>query len=281
MHTIIRLLPLLLLYLPGTAQTHRYQLITHVRYNGQPQPGSIAVCELTAGADAKGIPYEEVKWISMRIVKGSDTTDAGHSARAVQPYRISLHPQGNLALPRIAVADMTGPITDFHTFYVALGPKLGLASLKKAGDRFVLPAPLTGDFANGSSILLGNDCLQVSNTLTGIRNNTLLLKTAFRPPATSCLRFMLDEMNAPVVPDTLNNFQMVRPAAAGTFNVQWGREYFDIDSEVQQQSGRLLKAAMVNDLKLKVKIACDSTYRHCQREVPFRIERELELVLLQ
>src|SRR5688572_25580041 len=125
---------------------HRYQLVTFFSYNGQPQPSSLAVCEVTTGKDAKGIPYEEVKWISLKRIKGTDTTDESATALAVKPYALSLDSKGSLALPKIDVADMTGPITDFHTFYVAVGPQLGLKQLKKAGDQVVKPELVKGDF---------------------------------------------------------------------------------------------------------------------------------------
>lgn len=263
-----------------TGAKHRYQLVTSFSYNGQPQPSSVAVCEVTAGKDEKGIPFEEVKWISLKSIKGTDTTDESATALAVKPYTLSLDSRGSLALPKIDVAGMTGPITDFHTFYVAVGPQLGLQQLKKAGDKVVKPELVKGDFGNGKTILLGHDCLQVVSSLTSVNKQQVTLTTQFLPPASPCLDLLLPEMKEPVIKDTLNNFQMVRPGAAGLYNVQYGREFFTIHTFIRSTDGRIQKAEMHNLLNLKVKLSCDSTYKQCQREVPFKIERELTLELL-
>lgn len=264
-----------------TGARHQYQLITSFSYNGQPQPSSLAICEVTTGKDPNGIPFEEVKWISLKRIKGTDTTDESATALAVKPYTLSLDSKGSLALPRIDVADMTGPITDFHTFYVAVGPQLGLKQLKKAGDQVIKPDLVKGDFANGKTILVGHDCLQVISSLREITQQQVILKTQFLPPPSPCLDFLLDDMKEPVIKDTLNNFQMVRPGAGGLYNVQYGREFFTINTSIRTTDGRIEKADMHNLLNLKVKLNCDSTYQQCQREVPFKIERNLTLELLK
>lgn len=264
-----------------TGDKHSYQLITSFSYNGQPQPASLAICEVTTGKDQKGVPFEEVKWTSLKRIKGTDTTDESATALAVKPYTLSLDSNGSLALPKIDVPDMTGPITDFHTFYVAVGPQLGLKQLKKAGDQVVKPDMVKGDFANGKTILVGNDCLQITSGITEINKQQVIIKTQFLPPASPCLTFLLDDMKEPVIKDTLNNFQMVRPGAGGLYNVQYGREFFTINTSIRKTDGRIGKADMHNLLNLKVKLNCDSTYQQCQREVPFKIERNLTLELLK
>jgi len=263
-----------------TGAKHRYRLLTTFSYNGQPQPSSLAVCEVTTGKDEKGIPFEEVKWTSLKSIKGTDTTDESAAALAVKPYTISLDSRGSLALPKIDVAGMTGPITDFHTFYVAVGPQLGLQQLKKAGDKVVKPDLVKGDFSNGKTIITGHDCLQVVSALTAVNKEQVVLQTQFLPPASPCLDLLLPEMKEPVIKDTLNNFQMVRPGAGGLYNVQYGREFFTINTFIRTADGRIEKATMHNLLDLKVKLNCDSTYKQCQREVPFKIERKLILELL-
>jgi hypothetical protein len=263
-----------------TGAKHRYQLFTSFSYNGQAQPSSLAVCEVTTGKDEKGVPFEEVKWISLKSIKGTDTTDETATALAVKPYTLSLDSRGSLALPKIDVAGMTGPITDFHTFYVAVGPQLGLQQLKKAGDKVLKPDLVKGDFSNGKTILVGHDCLQVVSSLSEINKQQAVIKTQFLPPASPCLDLLLPEMKGPVIKDTLNNFQMVRPGAAGSYNVQYGREFFTINTFIRTTDGRIEKADMHNLLNLKVKLNCDSTYKQCQHEVPFKIERELTLKLL-
>jgi hypothetical protein len=238
------------------------------------------VCELQVVADSNGIPYDEVHWISKKVITAKDSTDRTAEAIKVKPYRISLHTKGQLNLPKIDVADMTGEITDFNTFFVAISPKLGIASLKKKGDVYIQKEVVKGDFSNGKDILKGNDCLAVRATLTDANKENALIETSFLPPADSCLHFLTPDMNTPVAPDTLNNFQMVKPFN-NRFNVLYGKEYFIVSSTIQKQDGKLKEAAMINKLSLKIKLYCDDQYGNCRSTMPFSIVRNLKLELIQ
>ncbi len=56
----------------------------------------------------------------------------------------------------------------------------------------------------------------------GETNADLFVETAFLPPTATCLRYIIPDLNTPVIPDTLNNFQMVMPAGNARFNLQYG-----------------------------------------------------------
>jgi len=83
-----------------------------------------------------------------------------------------------------------------------------------------------------------------------------------------------------VVKDTLNNFQMVRPSANGKCNVLFGKEVFYITSTLQKHDGKISRAVMSNTLTLKLKLNCEATYTGCQAEIPFIIQRDLLLELI-
>ena len=259
---------------------YRYRLTTQVLHNGAWQSTTISVCELQVVADSNNIPYDEVHWISKKVITAKDTTDRTAEAIQVKPYRISLHPKGQMNIPKIDVADMTGEITDFNTFLVAISPKLGIAGLKKKGDVYVQKEMLKGDFSNGKDILKGNDCLAVRVTLTDANKDNAWLESSFLPPADTCLHFLTPDMNTPVAPDTLNNFQMVKPFN-NRYNVLYGKEYFTINSTVQKKDGKLKEATMVNKLSLKIKLFCDDQYSNCQSTMPFSIVRNLKVELIQ
>ena len=265
-------------YQPG--EHYRYRLTTQVQHNGVWQWTSISVCELWVVADNYGIPYDEVHWISKKVITPKDSVDETVEAMQVKPYRISLHPNGQLNIPKIDVAGMTGEITDFNTFFVAISPKLGIAGLKKKGDVYIQKEVLKGDFSNGKDILKGNDCMAVRVTLTKANKEKAWIETSFLPPADSCLHFLTPDMNTPVAPDTLNNFQMVKPFN-NRFNVLYGKEYFTINSTVQKKDGKLKEATMINKLSLKIKLNCDDQYGNCQSTMPLSIVRNLKLELLE
>ncbi|HEX6430920.1 MAG TPA: hypothetical protein VF008_24695 [Niastella sp.] len=266
-------------YQPG--EHYRYRLTTDVVHNDVWQSKIIAICELQVVTDSNGIPYDEIHWISKKEITTKDSTDHTAEARQVKPYRVSLHPNGQVDLPKIEIASMTGEITDFNTFMVAISPKLGMTTLKKKGDVYVHKEVVKGDFSNGKDIILGNDCLAVQATLKEVTNKNIMIETSFLPPADTCLSFLTADMTKPVTPDTLNNFQMVRPFASKRYNVMYGNEYFIINGSIQKKDGKLTQATMFNRLSLKIKLYCDEQYAKCQSTMPFNIVRNLQLELLQ
>ena len=260
---------------------YRYRLSCISYQNGQWTSTTVSVAELKVIDDGSGVPYDEIRWLSSLQMTPKDTTDETSLAVSVEPYRISLDPRGKVPLPSLTVAGMTEPITDLNTFFVAISPALGALTLKKTGDSFASPIKAIGDFSNGKNILKGQDCLQTTVRVTGKNDSDVFVETSFLPPAVTRLKFILPEMETPVIRDTTNNFQMVMPAGPDKFNVQYGREFFYIHSRVRGADGKLLGADMSNSLTLKLKINCDKDYQHCAFEMPMSIQRKLVLELLE
>ena len=263
-----------------TGDKYRYRLTTEQLYNGKWNSTSIVVIEVTVGKDSSGIPYEEVRNLSKIMRAPTDTTDMSTEALAVKPYRISLHPAGSITIPKIEVPGMTGAITDFITFYVAVSPQSKVTALNKKGDSLVNKAPARGNFANGKTILVGDDCLAITARITNVSDKEVKLQTAFLPPAEPCLTYLLEDMSKPVVNGVPNNFQMVQPVGGGKYNVQFGNELFYIYTTVSRADGKIKLATMSNTLQLTLRMNCDSTYKNGNMEVPFYMQRNLKLELL-
>lgn len=259
---------------------YRYRLTCEEYQNGKWSSTTISICRLRVVADGAGIPYDEVSWLSVKRLSPRDTIDETVSARSVQPYRISLHPKGSLALPKLDHAEMTEPITDFNTFFVAIAPTVGVRTLARVGDSHVMPFAVTGDFSNGKTILTGQDCLLISVKLLNETKQNVYLQTAFLPPSKPCFSYLIGEMSTPVVADTVNNFQMSMPAGDSKVNLQYGREFFYINSHISKADGKIESAEQYNALSLKMKINCDSSYQNCQVVIPFSEERKVKLQLL-
>jgi len=259
---------------------YRYKLTMEELHDGKFDHTNIAICELKAIKDSLGIPYDEVRWISRKTINTKDTIDATKAALSVKPYLISLDPKGKLDIPKIEVPDMTEPIQDFNTFFVAVSPMVGATKLNIKGDSIINKEPVIADFSNGSFILKGEDCIAFSVKMTDITKNQVMILTTFFPPSKSCLSFLIPEMNTPVVPNTINNFQMVMPTGADKYMVQYGREYFYVNSTIQKSDGKIINATMFNQLNLKLKINCDKEYKNCQFEMPFSEQRNLRLEIL-
>jgi hypothetical protein len=259
---------------------YRYKLTMDEFHNGNFDHKNIAICELTVVKDSLGVPYDEVRWIQRKTITQKDTIDLSKSAISVKPFKISLDSKGNIDLPKIDVSDMTEPIQDFITFFVAVSPLVGISNLYKINDSFAIKEPVKADFSNGSSILKGEDCISISVRLKNIDKGTASLYTAFSPPSQQCLSYLISDMNVPVVSDVINNFQMVMQTEPNKYLIQYGREFFNINSEIRKSDGKILSAKMFNQLNLKMKINCDNNYKNCQFEMPFYEERHLQLELL-
>jgi len=262
-----------------TGDKYHYMLTTEQLYNGQWNSTSVVTMEVVV-KDSAGIPYEEVRNVSKLMMTPKDTIDQSAEAQAVKPYRISLYPGGNLTIPPIEVPGMTGAITDFITFWVAISPQSLVTTLNKKGDSLVNKNLAHGNFANGKSILVGDDCLAITARVVDVSRKEVKLLSSFMPPAVPCLPFLLEDMNKPVTDNIPNNFQMVQPVGGGKLNIMYGNELFHINSTVSRADGKLKLATMSNTLQLKLRMNCDSTYKNCSMEVPWRMQRNLKLELL-
>lgn len=259
---------------------YRYKLTTEQLYNGKWNATTVVVMELKVVQDSAGIPYDEVYSISQIVYTPKDTTNASTEAQAVKPYRISLHPDGTVAIPKIEVPGMTGPVTDFITFFVAVSPQSRITTLEKKGDSLIRKETAKGNFANGKTILHGEDCLAIKAYVTDVTREVVKLRTLFLPPTQPCLTFLSDDMKKQVTNGVLNNFQMVRPAGPGKYNIHFGNEEFTINSIVRREDGKITEADMSNTLRLSLRMNCDAAYKNCDMEVPFLIQRNLKLELI-
>jgi len=265
-------------YKPG--ETYRYKITMSEYHNGDLALTNVAVCELKV-IDSTGVPYDEVHWISKKVITPKDTTDQTAKAVLVKPYRISLSGKGRIDLPKIDIAEMTEPIQDFNTFFVGVSPLiLGMDQLKTSGDSTAAKDPVIADFSNGTYILKGQDCLDIMMRLVNTNKAETTLYTLFAPPKQNKLTYLLPDMNTPVVAGTPNNFQMVAPAGKDLFMVNYGREYFYINTTVRNSDGKIVKADMFNQLNLKIKVNCNNEYKNCQVQIPFAEQRKLTLELL-
>jgi hypothetical protein len=263
-------------------ETYRYKITMSEYHNGALALTNVSVCELKV-VDSAGVPYDEVHWISKKVIKSKDTTDQTKAATLVKPYLISLSGSGRIDLPKIEVAEMTEPVQDFNTFFVAVSPQIqGINQLKKTGDSVFVDKPVIADFSNGTNILKGEDCLAITAKLVNDDKKEVFVYTSFLAPAQPNLKYIISDMNTPVVANIPNNFQMVTPGTNNNqFNIDYGREYFYINSTIRKSDGKIVKADMFNQLNLKIKVNCDDQYKNCQISIPFAEQRKLTLELLE
>jgi hypothetical protein len=261
-------------------EVYRYKLTCEELHDNKWESTIISVCELHVVKDTNGIYSDEIHWLSKKKFTTKDTVDEAEKAILVKPYRISLAQNGRIDLPKIEVSNMTEPIQDFNTFFVAVGWFM-VDNLEKKSDSNTLKDLVKADFSNGSFILKGEDCFSVKATLTDVTKKLLTIRTDFMPPSENCFSYLLEEMKTPVIANTINNFQMVMPSGDDKYNVQYGCERFYVVSTIKKNEGKILSATMNNTLSLKLKINCDKDYKNSQFEMPFVMQRNLSLELIQ
>ncbi|WP_315817610.1 hypothetical protein [Paraflavitalea speifideaquila] len=78
---------------------YHYRLTAEQFYNNQWNGTSVVVMECTVVKDSAGIAWDEVRSLSKTLYSPKDTVNMDEEALAVKPYRISLHPRGQLLYP--------------------------------------------------------------------------------------------------------------------------------------------------------------------------------------
>lgn len=263
-------------YKPG--EVNKYKLTSEVYRNDKFAGKIISVAELRAVKDSAFVS-EEIKWLSKVSFTLKDTINLNSTAQKVQPYKISLSPNGKVPLPKLTIPEMVGDITDLNTFFVAIAPALNIQKLTKSDPDFKNAEPRQGNFADSLVILYGTDCIEVTQHLLEATKKYVIVRTDFTPPASFCLKPLLDTMAVNLF-DHPNNFQMIQKGAADKVNVLWGVESFSITSKIDLKIGKLLEATMTNALNLRMRYNTSKDLKSYAVEMPITIKRDLKLELL-
>ena len=193
----------------------RYRLTTETFRNNQPDSKTLSVSYHTIVEDS-GSLTEEVKWINKKVFSSKDTLQLDSLAQKVPAYKISLLPGGQLKIPSLTIPEMTGEITDLHTFYVAVSPALHAQRLGTSLLSFS-DSVLKGNFADGKQIIAGEDFIQVKQRLLTKEKNITIIETLFLPPRYAGITPYLDTIGKQSF-DVPNNFQMIRKGAGDKVN---------------------------------------------------------------
>lgn len=252
-----------------------YRLTTETFRNNQPDSKTISVSYHIIVEDSTGLS-EEVTWISKKIY-AKDTLQLDSLSQKVPPYKISLLPGGQLKIPPLSIPEMTGEITDLNTFYVAISPALHAQRLGPALLSFS-DTTVRGNFADGQQIIAGEDFIQVKQRLLNKEKNITTIETSFLPSYYAGITPYIDTIGKQTF-DVPNNFQMIRRGTGDKVNLLWGVEEFVITSTLDNRSGILLKADMINFLNLRMRYNSSTDLKSYDAEIPVTIKRVLHLEL--
>src|SRR6266487_1025741 len=141
---------------------------------------------------------EELAWSDM-VADGAPRALAATS----QAFRLAVTLEGGAPfdIPDLSKAPgLIGPVTDLMTFYSDLFLAMHQGGLRKAGDHFYFPSPITASWADGIVVVLGEDHIDFDITLTAVDTvshiATLLIKHV--PPPVPNIRLPAAWMQARV-----------------------------------------------------------------------------------
>jgi len=254
-----------------------YRLTTETFRNNLPDSKTISVSYHTIVEDSTSL-VEEIKWISKKVY-AKDTLQLDSIAQKVPPYKISLLPGGQWKIPPLSIPEMTGEITDLNTFYAAISPALHSQRLGPTLLSFS-DTTVKGNFADGQQIIAGEDFINVKQRLLNKEKNITTIETSFFPPSFAGITPYIDTIGKQSF-DVPNNFQMIRRGAGDKVNLLWGVEEFTITSTLDNHSGILLKADMINVLNLRMRYNSTADLKSYDAEIPVTIKRVLHLELIR
>ena len=253
-----------------------YVMVTVTTHNDGPPQSEMSWSTHTNVFDP--VPGEEMRWTRLETRPWEeDLIDGSEFARAQPPHRLSLYGDGDISLPPISDAAVTGAITDLITFWAGLSLMLDQDALHAEGDVFHRPEAVTGDWADGRSVIYGEDCTIVTMTLVELERRQVRLKLEFLAPETACLEFPNAVFNTPVREGQLNNFSQIRQDDTG-FAPMWGLETYTVEVPVDRASGRLKHGRLTNTLDLQMAGGCDEALEACQYQMSFLIERTVSIL---
>jgi hypothetical protein len=264
-------------YQPGQEFSYRIE-DRRRQQSGEAVTSTIAVARSTHRVAVEaGVPVEVVGWIDvMDLVTGDHRTNLG----GLPASRVSLHPNGPIE-PGKPAGDplMIGMITDLVTFYIAVSPKVGAANLHLPGDKASAPAPVYGDFADGTAFLVGRDKFRVDVEMTALSGQLVEYATYMQPLAFEPGELHREFMQQPACPSAPNNIQYVRRQSE-SYLAAWGCESIAIKTKIDRQSGAIVEALMVNYLLQNVKTCQDAALTQCTDSPQIEENRTVDLKLL-
>lgn len=265
-------------YTPGSSRQYRL-LLEYLPAGGVP------FSQTTVSRHDETARGERITFEGLSRVTAERKEDWSSIARSFRGYEASIAPGCSecLALPDLATTDahLTEPITDIHTFLVAVSPQGGVDRVHRVGDRYAVPKQVVGRWADGTRVPIGEDCITMEIVLTALEETTATFVTSFLPPAVQCIIPARPPMTAPVTGGGPNNFQQIEIKSASR-EAMWGREQFVVTTRVRRSDGVILDARMNNELDLVMRTGCeDESLEHCRAEVPVKLRRKLAFQLVE
>ena len=227
--------------------------------------------------DSSGAWHEEYAWSDLRV-NDRRVVLGPSSVRFRQ--RLSLSPSFRLAIPDMHGINpgLVGPVVDLLTFYADVRIALREPALAGSGDHVYVNDGSTNSWADGSRIVTGEDAIDVDITLADVNTTDSVATLVIRhvPPARPGIALAAPWMNVPVE-ETPNNWVQVARNDTGGFVAAVGKETFVASIRLSLVDGRILTAALENNVVVTERACGDSSLARCGDPVRYRIVRRIEI----
>ena len=151
--------------------------------------------------------------------------------------------------------------------------------LRQPNDRVHFSSSVTGSFADGTIVVIGESAVDFDITLTDVdaRSGIAVLRIKHVPPAEPKIRMVAEWMRAPVA-DTPNNHVEVRKTTSG-YAASVGKETFDVELRISLAEGKILSATMDNPVTKVTRDCSDTALTQCGEARPNPTFRHIEMSL--
>lgn len=227
--------------------------------------------------DTGGTFFEEYTWSNLRI---NDRRVALPTSSRNFRQRLSLSPAYRLAIPDLGGIHpaLVGPVVDFLTFYADVQLAMRDPSLAQQGDHIYVNDGGVNSWADGRRILTGEDAIDYDITLSDVdlRDSVVTLVVRHVPPAHPAIASRAPWMHAPVE-ETPNNWVQVAKTDSGGYVASVGKETFVATIRLSLVDGRVLTAALDNNVDVMERECRDSSLTRCGPPVRYTITRRIQI----
>ncbi len=229
--------------------------------------------------DATGHMVEEYAWSDFKSNAPMTLNDVSLNFR----QKLSLSPDSHPSVPDLSQVQpfLIGPITDMLTFYADLWLAMQQVNFDHAGDHAYVKFGTTASWADGNYVVLGEDSIDFDLTLKDVDSAKQLATLLVRhvPPKEPAVKLPVEWMRVPVS-DTPNNWVEAKKNNAGKYDVEVGKETFDVEIKVNLADGKILSATLHNPVEAIKKECSDGAFSSCGDATPHHILRQIELRLV-
>ncbi len=229
--------------------------------------------------DSAGHTVEEFSWSNFKSNAPMTLNDASLNFRQT----LSLSPDSHPSAPDLSKVQpfLIGPITDMLTFYADLWLAMQQANFNHAGDHAYVKLGTPASWADGNYVLLGEDSIDFDLTLKGVDSAKQVATVLARhvPPKEPAVKLPSDWMRVPVS-DTPNNWVEAKKNNAGKYDVEVGKEIFDVEIIVSLADGKIFSATLHNPVEAVKRECSDAAFSNCGNPTPHHILRQIEMHLV-